>query len=88
MRSWTILKPWSCELIRTALLVLLDAFLIVILGCGEESSGTAPPLSRPPYKRGSALRLLAVLPGNPPYFMDARGRRTVYLTGSHTWNNF
>jgi hypothetical protein len=31
---------------------------------------------------------LSVLPGNSRYFTDATGRRAVYLTGSHTWNNF
>jgi hypothetical protein len=72
---------------------LLGAFLVVALvACGEVPPGI--PLFPP---NGPAFGMhqevgpaggLSVLEGNPRYFTDAGGRRAVYLTGSHTWNNF
>jgi len=64
------------------------AFLVAILtiaACSTEPRAT-PLLSQKGPQPGS-LGPLAILPSNPHYFTDARGRRAVYLTGSHTWNN-
>jgi len=71
------------------------ALLVAVLlftGCGEPPRGT--PLLSGAVSPSDALRNrdqpvgpLAVLPSNPRYFTDTHGRRAVYLTGSHTWNN-
>ena len=63
-----------------------------ITACGEPPRGT-PLLSSVGApsdtlrNRDQPIGPLAVLPSNPRYFTDSRGRRAVYLTGSHTWNN-
>jgi hypothetical protein len=71
------------------------AFFLVaaLIACGEASPGipllpqTDVPASAVHKDAGPAGRL-AVLSENPRYFADAADRRAVYLTGSHTWNNF
>ena len=66
------------------------ALVVALVACEEASQGvpltTAQPVGvdRSIGPRGR----LSILPGNSRYFTDATGRRAVYLTGSHTWNNF
>jgi Family of unknown function (DUF6298) len=87
IRSETAIHSHGLSQIRLASsLVLLSAFLAVLLGCGEGSRGT--PLPRPPSNRDSIQGPLAVLPGNPRYFTNQRSRKAIFLTGTHTWDNF
>jgi hypothetical protein len=66
---------------RLALLVAA----LTLAACREPVPGT--PLLSGKAPSSDTLGPLAVLPSNPHYFTDARGRRAVYVTGSHTWNN-
>jgi len=67
-----------------AALALLVAMLATA-GCGRQPHAT--PLLSASVRPSGTLGPLAILPSNPHYFTDARGRRAIYLTGSHTWNN-
>lgn len=49
--------------------------------------GTAPFISTAMSKTIPITVPLRASPSNPNYFMDGSGK-AVYLTGSHTWNNF
>jgi hypothetical protein len=50
--------------------------------------GAAPPHSSVPTRASRPITApLRALPANPHYFTDGSGK-AVYLTGSHTWNNF
>jgi len=64
-------------------------FSILILSCA-----TAAPAQRAALLISTAMSKskpitapLRAFPNNPNYFTDGRGK-AVYLTGSHTWNNF
>jgi Putative collagen-binding domain of a collagenase len=56
-------------------------FLGIDAACGDLPEAVAPAES------GSIKNPLKALSTNPNYFTDGNGR-AVYLTGSHTWNNF
>lgn len=84
MRSPIHQTLWS-RLGRTVLLASLGAFLVV--ACGE-APRKIPLLPDAPRSGIHKSGPLAVLGGNPRYFTDTEGRRAIYLTGSHTWNNF
>src|SRR5271154_3833067 len=47
----------------------------------------ASPLATPPSTSGPVTAPLSALSNNPNYFSDGSGK-AVYLTGSHTWNDF
>lgn len=65
---------------------------IVLLACGERSSAPVNIQGRNEITlsvahRDEATGPLFVYPSNPRYFTDGTGK-AIYLTGSHTWNNF
>jgi hypothetical protein len=49
--------------------------------------GAPPPASDPPPAAKPITAPLRALATNPHYFSDGSGK-AIYLTGSHTWNNF
>jgi len=81
----------GCHLSRASVLGVLAAAAMGFAECARapQDGSPLPPNSRADSRheigRAGALSVLA---GNPRYFSDASGRRAVYLTGSHTWNNF
>ena len=56
-------------------------FLWLVAACGAQVTRAGPALST------SIKAPLKALSTNPNYFTDGSGQ-AVYLTGSHTWNNF
>jgi hypothetical protein len=61
--------------------------MLFFFGAANVAWSASPPLA--PFALGSApiAAPLKALSTNPNYFTDGRGK-AVYLTGSHTWNNF
>src|SRR5262245_12150891 len=62
--------------------------LILVSGLVGLARGAAPPLSSVSARASQPITApLRALPTNPHYFTDGSGK-AIYLTGSHTWNNF
>ena len=61
--------------------------LILSLGTATLAPGAAPVISTATAKSKPITAPLRVSTENPNYFTDGSGR-AVYLTGSHTWNDF
>jgi hypothetical protein len=77
----TIVKPISQNgTMRTVAIVTL-----ILLLASAEFAWSADPISATASK--SITNPLTALSTNPNYFTDGSGK-AVYLTGSHTWNNF
>jgi len=57
-------------------------FLMVLVSCANQNTVGPPTVTQPAF--AGPLR---VSPVNPRYFTDGTGR-AIYLTGSHTWENF
>ena len=82
MRSPNRKTPAGADRLR----VLALLALLVVASCAREPQGVplAPAPAAPTVSGGA----LTILPRNPRYFAHAASGRAVYLTGSHTWNNF
>jgi len=67
------------------ILIVLIALALSLADSVQLMAGSRAPLA----KTGSVLPMgpLKVNPVNPRYFTDGTGK-AIYLTGSHTWNNF
>lgn len=70
-------------MVKTALLAFLMLAVILPDAEARRVMHSQPNGARP----GIGPKLLRVSPDNPRYFSDGAGK-IVYLTGSHTWNNF
>src|SRR5262249_19297433 len=63
-------------------------FSTVLIFVGVAAACGAPARPRAEYTRSTPITApLRALTNNPNYFTDGTGK-AVYLTGSHTWNNF
>jgi hypothetical protein len=86
-------QPANQDLIPMKPLPRLSVLCLVtcILATGSSQLyGAAPGITSSLAEPAAASRKLGPLrvhPDNPRYFADGEGR-AVYLTGSHTWNNF
>src|SRR5271165_5470683 len=67
---------------RTSGMVMLASALAVITACGPHGMPLRETLQIAPAK--GPLRVSTL---NPRYFSDGSGK-IIFLTGSHTWNNF
>jgi hypothetical protein len=65
----------------------LFSMLILLCATATRAQTAAPLLSTAPAKSKAITAPLRASTSNPNYFIDGSGQ-TVYLTGSHTWNNF
>ena len=65
--------------------IVLIALVLLVADSTQLMAGSQAPL----FKTGSVLPMgpLKINPVNPRYFTDGTGK-AIYLTGSHTWNNF
>jgi hypothetical protein len=61
--------------------------LILSLGTATLSLGAAPAVSSAMAKSDPVTAPLRAFTNNPNYFTDGSGK-AVYLTDSHTWNDF
>src|SRR2546426_276680 len=66
---------------------ILFSILILSLATAVPAQGAAPFISTAMSKAKPITAPLRASANNPNYFTDGSGR-AVYLTGSHTWNNF
>src|SRR5439155_14310337 len=62
--------------------------LILSSGLASLARGAPPPPPSDPARASKPIKApLMALSTNPHYFTDGSGK-AIYLTGSHTWNNF
>jgi len=66
---------------------ILFSILILSFATATRARGATPLISTPISKSKPITAPLRVSSNNPNYFTDGSGR-AVYLTGSHTWNDF
>jgi Family of unknown function (DUF6298) len=92
VRALAVKSAGCIDLRRLASLVLLAVLAVLLAACEPIAAGI-PLLPQTAGARGADHAAspggpLTVLSENPRYFTMVGARRAVYLTGSHTWNNF